>query len=378
MARRAGGLPGLGREFAVERAREAGVTKERLRGDDLIRPFHGVRVLRASDGWGEAFARPGSSAYVPPVTVGASARRGGSAHVPPVTVGASARPGSSAHVPPVTVGASARPGSSAYVPPVTVGTDDVVARCRAFATVMAPDAAFSHVTAAILHGIPIPWRLDRTRGSLHVLGPRRASAAVGVIGHQSTLDPLDVIDARDFPAAVPVTSPERTLCDLAPLLSLGELVAAADRVLFHGAPLATRRSIAECVSRHRARRGRPLLLRAVALASELAESPRESLLRVLLIEAGLPAPTPQVRVRDAWGREIARVDLAYPEHRIAIEYEGDHHRTDRKQWRRDLARIRDLGLAGWETLRTTPLDLDAPAEMLLQLRYWLTTRAPTP
>ncbi|MFB2579963.1 hypothetical protein ACEXQD_01830 [Herbiconiux sp. P15] len=346
MSRRAGELPQLGSEFAVARARSAGVSAGRLRGRDLARPFRGVRASPA--------------------------------------------------------------GSE--------GLDDLVARCRAFLTVMASDAVFSHTTAAILYGIPIPWRLERTTGSLHVTGPRRASTARGIIGHQSTLDPLDVtgglrslpgISDSSHPLHLPdqhealvetmckrdpldvagrreglrglrVTSPERTLCDLAPLLSLGELVAAVDRALFHGGPLVTRSSLADGIARHRARRGRATLLRAMELATDLAESPRESLLRVLLIEAGLPAPTPQVRVQDAFGREIARVDLAYPAHRIALEYEGDHHRTDRLQWRRDLARTRDLGLAGWETLRVTQLDLDSPAEMLLQLRYWLTTLTPMP
>ncbi|WP_291040916.1 hypothetical protein [Herbiconiux sp.] len=334
MSRRAGGLPELGREFSVERAREVGVSRGRLRGGDLGRPFRGVRVLDSGP-------------------------------------------------PPIASGDRAPSGSGVESHAFLRATDadrlrDLAARCRAFATVMAPDAAFSHVTAALLHGMPVPRRLEVTRESLHVTGPRRASTAAGVLGHQATLDPIDVIDARDSPVGIRVTTPERTLCDLAPLLSLGELVAAADRALFHGDPLATRSSLAECVSRHRGRRGRPTLLRALALSTDLAESPPESLLRVLLIEAGLPAPTPQVRVQDAQGREIARVDLAYPEHRIAIEYEGDHHRTDRHQWRRDLARTRDLHFAAWVTLRTTPLDLAAPADMLLQLRHWLTTRAPDP
>ena len=96
---------------------------------------------------------------------------------------------------------------------------------------------------------------------------------------------------------------------------------------------------------------------------------------MLIIEAGLPAPVAQVRVRDERGFEVARVDLAYPAAKIAIEYEGDHHRTSKTQWRRDIARIRRLHALGWVVLRVTADDLERPADLLLQLRYWLATRA---
>jgi hypothetical protein len=52
----------------------------------------------------------------------------------------------------------------------------------------------------------------------------------------------------------------------------------------------------------------------------------ESRLRLILVFGGLPRPVSQFVVRDRTGMFVARVDLVYPEQRLAIEYEGDHHR----------------------------------------------------
>ena len=80
--------------------------------------------------------------------------------------------------------------------------------------------------------------------------------------------------------------------------------------------------------------------------------------------AGMPEPVVQHEVFDG-GRRIARIDLAYPELRIAIEYEGDGHRTDKEQWRRDIQRQRDLEDRGWIVIRLTQRDLHEGRESLI-------------
>jgi very-short-patch-repair endonuclease len=92
------------------------------------------------------------------------------------------------------------------------------------------------------------------------------------------------------------------------------------------------------------------------LAEPLAESPMETRLRLLLVDAGAPPPTAQHTVRDREGRVVGRVDLAWPELRLAVEYEGDHHR-ERAQFQRDVARLNALRAAGWTVLRFTADDV---------------------
>lgn len=104
------------------------------------------------------------------------------------------------------------------------------------------------------------------------------------------------------------------------------------------------------------------------------ESPKETETRMLLVDAGLPEPEIQHVVRIA-GRAIARVDLAYPQWRIAIEYEGDGHRTSREQWRTDIRRQRDLEAAGWIVIRVTELDLrDGGAALVSLVRRAIASR----
>lgn len=105
-----------------------------------------------------------------------------------------------------------------------------------------------------------------------------------------------------------------------------------------------------------------------------AESPKETETRLLLTGAGLPEPMIQYVV-SAHGRFVARVDLAYPQWRVAIEYEGDGNRTDRDQWRVDIRRQRDLEDLGWIVIRVTELDLrDGGRSLVARIRRATSTR----
>jgi very-short-patch-repair endonuclease len=102
-------------------------------------------------------------------------------------------------------------------------------------------------------------------------------------------------------------------------------------------------------------RGARQARQAVALADPRAESPPESRLRVLLALAGLSA-VPQFTVRDGEGRFVARVDLGFPEQRVAVEYDGLWH-ADRQQFQQDRRRLNRLVSAGWTVLHVTAADL---------------------
>jgi hypothetical protein len=106
------------------------------------------------------------------------------------------------------------------------------------------------------------------------------------------------------------------------------------------------------------------------------ESPGETRLRLLLESAGLPAPQSNLEVFDG-DRFVARVDLAYPVPRVAVEYEGDIHRVDQATWRKDIRRRERLEDIGWRTVRVTADDLARPAELIARLRRLLPSTEPS-
>lgn len=168
-----------------------------------------------------------------------------------------------------------------------------------------------------------------------------------------------------------VTSPLRTAWGLARRLSLVEAVVAVDALAGCGgfAPQALlERRGAEPAAGCRA------LDAVVALCDPRAESVMETRLRLLLVLAGLPRPEVQYRVLDAHGFVVARLDLAYPQVKLAIEYDGGHHFTDlgsRRDRRRDLA-LSDLG---WHTMRFTRDEVDGdPPETPARVGRWLRSR----
>ncbi|SHW79932.1 cullin, a subunit of E3 ubiquitin ligase [Mycobacteroides abscessus subsp. abscessus] len=81
-----------------------------------------------------------------------------------------------------------------------------------------------------------------------------------------------------------------------------------------------------------------------------AQSPRESLIRLQLHDAGLPRAQTQVPVFDGY-TPIAFLDIGWPQYLVAVEYDGDHHRKDRRQYVKDLARLRMLEERGWIVIR---------------------------
>lgn len=99
-------------------------------------------------------------------------------------------------------------------------------------------------------------------------------------------------------------------------------------------------------------RGAVLARRAAGLARSEVDSVRETMLRLCLVLAGLPEPTVNPRIGTAHDA-IGRMDLVYFEYMLIVEYDGDHHRTDPRQWAIDIARQEAAAAAGWLTVRVT-------------------------
>ncbi len=245
---------------------------------------------------------------------------------------------------------------------------DLEDRCLAYVRIMPSGSAFSHGTAALLLGIPVPVRIKRER-LIHVAvrPPRRAPRVDGVSGHQLDLRTSDVLLCR----GVPVTSPARTWCDLAFSLSLPELVAVGDFLIARRRRLNSREELLAAVERRGRGRGVAKLRMALRLLSDRSESFPESILRMLFVDAGLPPVDVNVDLRDASGRFVARPDLRFPDFRLVVEYDGDGHRADRAQWRRDFGRIARLQVLGEEVLRVGADDLEDETELLRVVRVLL-------
>jgi len=98
--------------------------------------------------------------------------------------------------------------------------------------------------------------------------------------------------------------------------------------------------------------------------------------RRLLKQAGLPDPAPQWEVRER-GRLLARVDLAYPETKVAIEADGYRFHSGRLAWHRDLARRNTLTSRGWQVLHVTWEDLTSRQDAVVSEIRAALDRGPT-
>jgi len=219
-------------------------------------------------------------------------------------------------------------------------------RCRAVALVLPRGAAIGGHSAAAWHGAAFAGAHD----PVTVLRPPQVlwKGPREVRVHRTELTPSDV-ELRD---GVPVSSPLRTAWDVAVLEPLGTAVAALDAMVRAGTV-----DFDGLTALSEAGAGRWGITKArwaFALVDARAESAPESRVRVALMLAGLE-PVPQFEIR-VDGRFLARVDFAWPEARLAVEYEGAHH-FDGTQIVRDDARLERLIAAGWRVSRISAADL---------------------
>lgn len=190
----------------------------------------------------------------------------------------------------------------------------------------------------------------------------------GLTVHSGAFDPADLAKV----GRLTVTSPLRTGWDLAGWLDLPEamvyLDAMAARSLISGADL-----LAYAQTR-RGERGWAKTAEAARFVDAGAQSPPESKLRVGLVRAGLPTPVAQFQIVRG-GLFVARVDLAWPKYRIAVEYDGRWHGSA-EQFDRDRQRLNRLLGDDWLVFHVTAAQLRAGLdELVAQLRVAMRRRA---
>lgn len=182
----------------------------------------------------------------------------------------------------------------------------------------------------------------------------------------------DAIDDDDICliGGMRVTTPVRTAVDLACKFPEDTAVAAID-ALARAARLKAA-DIALAAERHVGRKGIRRAQATIALVDPGSESPRETWLRLLVVRDGYPAPQTQYPIFNEYGALIGEADMAWPELKIALEYEGRHH-TDPDQFRKDIARIDGMTDMGWIVIRVT--SRDGEASVLGRLRKAWALRA---
>lgn len=221
-------------------------------------------------------------------------------------------------------------------------------------TLVTQFSAASHATAFLIWDFPgfLPGS-----GALGIHISRPDSMAIprrrGVIGHvgQFFADEITTIDG------VLVTSRTRTWLDCARKMSIDELTVVADHLLRHPRPEFESRTmpyarpgeLAEMLDRHKGTPGIRKARLALEQARIGADSAPETRLRLALCRSGLPEPELNVRTVLRSG-VVRQPDLAYPKHRVAVEYEGAVH-SDAAQVIRDIAREEDYSGAGWTLVR---------------------------
>ena len=230
------------------------------------------------------------------------------------------------------------------------------------ATLAGSGAVLSHRAAARL--LLDDTHVRSTRIEVCVRRGGRRARRDGVQAHSSRhMDDTDV----HVRAGIPCTSPLRTLADLAGTLSQHELEELVCD--FVARRLLTARLLCDYLSpggRGAHRPGARALRRCIdAVIGSKTESVAEQRLLRLWREAGLPRPEAQVEIRDDAGRFVARVDLALPAMRIAIEMDSWRHHGDPESFHRDHLRTMRLTTLGWRVVHVTPAVLRDQPEVVL-------------
>jgi hypothetical protein len=196
------------------------------------------------------------------------------------------------------------------------------------------------LTASALHGAK--WVDDSL--PIELVWPNaRAPTGMRTYDYRLPTDEFAVFDGMR------ITTPERTAFDIGRRRGDVEPVARLDALgnatPFHPA------GVRGMSRRHRGARGLRRLEAALDLHDPGAESPKETWLRLLLIDAGFPRPQTQIPVPGLSGETRYRLDMGWEDVMVAVEYDGEHHRVDRPSYKNDIMRMEYIHSVGWLVVR---------------------------
>ncbi len=226
-----------------------------------------------------------------------------------------------------------------------------------------PGSVIGFSTAAALWGIPLPVEADKSL-AVHLICPRGTTGPrrTGVCGHSMTLRTTEATVLQ----GIALTTPARTWFDLAQLLRLDDLVAAGDYLVNRNkrifgeerTALSSVEELTQLLETRKRARGVRTARAALPLIRVGCDSAPETMLRLALVRAGLPEPVLGWIITDESGGHVVWPDLAYPEYKVAIQYDGAHH-FERGQQELDIARSEATARAGWTPIIITARMMDA-------------------
>jgi len=252
--------------------------------------------------------------------------------------------------------------ASTYRGVCTSSDANVIDRIRAARESVGEDLVVVGPSAAAMHGLDVVGT-----DVVHLAGDsaKTARSREGLQIHGWRIPADDVVDVD----GTPVTTAARTVVDLTRMLTRMDALPVVDAALSRR--VSTRLELAAQLERHARRRGVVAAREMIALGDPRSESPMESRLRLRLHESDLPAPQLQWWLTDASGAGIYRLDFAWPEHRIGLEYDGAIH-LERRQQRIDIERRNWLARAGWTVVGATDVDVYRnPGRLIAHLRLLL-------
>lgn len=178
---------------------------------------------------------------------------------------------------------------------------------------------------------------------------RRPASGIQTWSDNFADDEIEVIDG------IRVSTPARTALDIASRYPLGKAVAAIDALA-----RATHLKMADVellAERYKGRRGIRSVRAALDLVDPGAESPKETWLRLLVIKYGFPRPKTQIPVYNEYGMLVAVLDMGWEDIKLALDYEGEHHRNP-VRFNKDIRRHDEVTELGWRDIRVTSFDTE--------------------
>ncbi|UOX99785.1 DUF559 domain-containing protein [Blastococcus sp. PRF04-17] len=224
------------------------------------------------------------------------------------------------------------------------------------ACLLLPDAVVTGRSAAVLWGVELAGPMDDVEVTIPPSSsPRRHP---GLVVRRASIPP----EHRWRRMSLPVTTSLATTLRLAAAIPGDDAVVAVDQMVASGVvDLVPIRALAAAARGPGSSRARTVC----ALADGLAGSPQETRLRLLILRSGLPAPVAQFQVMA--GRErVARVDFAWPDRKVAVEYDGLWHAKD-EQFAKDRRRLNRLRAAGWTVVFVTAGHLYRPDDLIAEI-----------